>query len=473
MGPARAAELLTLKDFLGGVMQKNPGVQRILIQEELAKAQLQSAQAVDDLTLLSSGTLGRSEFDGMTAFEPDSSIDAALGLALEQTFSATGTRLAFGLESRLTDRDPAHTILGTRYYQPSLTLRLTQPLMKNFGGVQDVLPQALGQHEVQLAQLRIQEELESYLSRMVALYLDWFLAYREMQVSEEVYEQIQGQEKHIRLKVSRQIAERYELYRVQEAREDYYARYQQAKGRYEGLSLKLRQQMKEGFPQDATPLDPGSSPLFRVIKSEPEFFVTSSRLKQILDVLEAQQALLIEARANALKPSLDLSLAYRRHTADEAFLDAHTRDFNSNDIFLTLAYRFPLGNQGARGAYAFELARRRLLHEDMAQQMTDAQAALDDLVVQVDHLKIALEASEKKNELATKKLKEENRLYNIGRLDLFELIQDQSALLESRLVREQRYVNILRMKLSIGELLDQNLQHFQKKAEKKAEEAKK
>ncbi|MCK4705599.1 MAG: hypothetical protein KAT90_08975, partial [Gammaproteobacteria bacterium] len=51
----------------------------------------------------------------------------------------------------------------------------------------------------------------------------------------------------------------------------------------------------------------------------------------------------------------------------------------------------------------------------------------------------------------------EQRLFKIGKLDLFELLRDQTTQLESRLNREKLYTQLLILRLNIGELLDQNL----------------
>ena len=49
-------------------------------------------------------------------------------------------------------------------------------------------------------------------------------------------------------------------------------------------------------------------------------------------------------------------------------------------------------------------------------------------------------------------------LYRIGQLDLFELLQDATTQLESRLSRTRLYVQLQQIRLSIRELLDRNLQ---------------
>jgi outer membrane protein TolC len=460
--PLYAAGTLDLDTFIKAILDNNPGVQRILAQEAIAAGNLESSKGIDDPALTTRGTLSQTEPDKINGFEPDRSRDKRLDVSLDRLYSSTGTRLGVDYGNLHTQRDPASTALGAKYYQPSLTLRLTQPLLKNARGIQDRLDLELNRLELDLSRLQTREELESYVTRLASLYLEWYLAHREMSISSEVYEQSIQQEKLVRLKVNRQVAEAYELYRAQETRADYYSRWQQDVGTYEGLTQQINTQMlARPTDDDRQPVDPASTSLLAPAITEPDYLATRSRLKAILDMLRAQQEILVDARSDARKPDLNLSLAYSRHGADDSLSDAHTRDLEQNDYSVMLEYRYPLGNRSARGAMQSQIASRQQVGADTAQQLVDAQAALADLMAQADKLAIALQAVDDKIALATKKLKAEQRLYNIGELDLFELIQDQTAQLESRLNRERLFIQLLQIRLSIGELLDRNLDELQ------------
>ena len=96
----------------------------------------------------------------------------------------------------------------------------------------------------------------------------------------------------------------------------------------------------------------------------------------------------------------------------------------------------------------------------MKQRLIDAESNLANLQTQAAQLVIALESIERKIKLAKQKLKKEQRLYKIGKLDLFELLRDQTSQLESRLNRERLYTQLYTLRLNIGELLDKNLDAY-------------
>lgn len=460
------AQELDLDTFVRSILKHNPGVQKIMADKAIAAGALESSQGVDDGVLSSSLSLAHTEPNQVLGFEASQSDDARLNLAYDRRFSASGTHLNLSYGNQYTDRNPPLGSLGERYYQPSLTVRLTQPLLKNAGGIQDSLDINLKQLNFRLAGLSSQENLESYITQLARLYLDWYLAARETAISKEVHQQAIEQEKLTRTKVKRQVIEPYELLRAQETREDYYSRWLQSRGRYIGLSRQIQRQMNS--KQVATtdkliPFDPQSSRLFtssQSVSRPADYLASTSRLKNILDTLQAQQQLLLDAKYNARSSDLDLSLGYTRHGIDNDFNNAHSSNLEQEDYSVMLEYRYALGNRRASGDYQAQLAGKHQLEADTQQRMIDAESSLANLQEQETQLVIALKSIDRKIKLATKKLAKEQRLYRIGKLDLFELLKDQTAHLESRLQREQLYTRLLTLRLNIGELLDRNLTVF-------------
>ena len=464
--PVGHAEMaVTLNTFVDTILNNNPGVQRILEREAIAAGQLESSLGIDDPLFSSSGGFSRTEFEKITGFEADNSNNLDLAVGIDRVFSNTGTRASVNYGNTYTDRSPAlPSDLGATFHQPSLTLRLTQPLLNNAGGIQDRLSINLNKLNLDFARLDSREQLESYVSQLAALYLDWYQAFKETKILETAWNKVHEQEKLVKLKVRRQVAEEYELLRIQETLEDYYSRWQQADANYLGLSQKIEKQMNrpaQALQQPAAalmPIDPENSGLLQpVTDRRANYLATDSNLKTLLDNLKAQQDELLAARDNTRMADLDLSLSYRRHGADAEFADAHTGNLDKNDYTVMLQYRYPLGNRAASGAFKSQLASKRQVEADTEQQLLNAEAALADLQAREEKLAQALAAADRKISLAGRKIVKEQELYNIGQLDLFELLQDATTQLESRLNRTRLYVQLQQIRLSIGELLDRNL----------------
>jgi hypothetical protein len=159
------AQELALDDFVRSILKNNPGVQKILADKAIAAGVLESSQGIDDGILSSSLSLAHTEPNQVLGFEVSQSDDARLNLAYDRQFSTSGTRLNLSYGNQYTDRNPPLSTLGEQYYQPSFTVRLTQPLLKNAGGIQDSLDINLKQLNLKLASLSSQENLESYITQ--------------------------------------------------------------------------------------------------------------------------------------------------------------------------------------------------------------------------------------------------------------------------------------------------------------------
>ena len=459
------AQTLSMDSFVQSILKHNPGVQKILAEQEVAAGVLESSRGVDDGVISSSLGLIHTEPNQISGFEVIESDNKLLDVSYDRVFSDSGTRLSLAYGNQLTEQQPAVTI-GDQYYQPSITLRLTQPLLKNSGGIQDRLNVELNQLNLKLSRLNSKETLESYITQLAVLYIDWYLASRELEISKEVYQQVVEQEKLTETKVKRQVIESYELLRAQETREDYYSRWQQAEGRYLGLMHKIRLQMnlgKNNGVDEWSPKNPEDAQLFtakQTVFRQSDYLATSSRLKEILDTLKQQQIILLDAKDNSRDSDLNLSLGYTRHGVDDDFNDAHGSELDRDDYSLMLEYKKPLGNRQASGNYQAQVASKRQVEADTRQRMIDVESNLANSQVQESQLVIALKSSDRKIKLATKKIKQEQRLYKIGKLDLFELLRDQTTQLESRLNRERLYAQLLILRLNIGELMDRNLETY-------------
>ncbi|MCK5334510.1 MAG: TolC family protein, partial [Gammaproteobacteria bacterium] len=390
--PAHSQEL-NLDDFIESILKNNPGVQKILSEKGVSAGLRDASLGVDDATLGSSISLSHAEPDQIIGSEPDTSDNVNLNISYSQVFSNSGTRLSLGYNSLYTDRDPVFGVVGAQYYQPSFTVKLTQPLLKNAGGIQDSLDIKISQLNFDLAGLSSQENLESYITQLASLYIDWYLASRELNISKEVHQQSIEQEKLTRIKVKRQVIEPYELLRAQEITEDYFSRWQQAKGRFTGLTHQIKYQMnisKSHADNVITPLNPEDSKLLSPVQGmfrETNYLGTTSRLKDILDILKKQQVVLLEAKDNFRSSDLNLSVAYTRHGLDDGFSDAHSDSLEKDDYSVMLEYKYPLGNRKASGNFRSQVAKKQQIESDTKQRLIDAKANLANLESQSSQLK--------------------------------------------------------------------------------------
>ena len=456
------ADTLSLDEFIIKLLEHNPGVQRILADEEIAKARLKSSYGIEDSVLSSSLSFVHAEPNQITGKEATDMDSRQFSASLDRRFVNTGTQLSLSYQNIGTEQSPSALIAGAQYYQPSLTLKLTQPLLKNAGGLQDKLNINLDRLGLELTRLSVREELESYITQLATLYLDWYLSYQEMIILKDVYEQVQEQQNVVNLKVKRQVSENYELLRVQETRQDYYSRWQQAIGKYSGLTHQVVNQLGTSginLSENSEPVDPADSKIMnadKTISRTSRYLMDTSRLKNILNLTKSKQIELLKVKLNAQKPELNLSFGYTKHGVGDSFSDAHNNS-DRDDYSIMLQYRHAIGNRSSEGKYEEQVAVARKVESDAQQRLINAKSSLENLSAQAEKLEVAIDSSSKKIKLANRKIKQEYRIYKIGRFDLFQLLQDQKTQLESRINKIQLQIQLLKIELNIGELLDRNL----------------
>ncbi|MFK5913120.1 MAG: TolC family protein [Woeseiaceae bacterium] len=453
---------LGLDSFVSSILNNNPGVQKILSEKNIAESARDASLGINDGTLVSSLNSSHSEPNNIFGIEPNESDSLNLNLSYNRIFSDTGTRLTLGYSNLYTDRNPAAVTAGTKYYQPSFTVKLTQPLLKNAGGIQDSLNIKLSQLDFEISKLSSQENLESYITQLSSLYVDWYLSSRELKIATEVHQKSIQQEKLTRTKVKRQVSEPYELLRAQEIREDYFSRLQQAQGRYTGLTHQIKYQMnpsQQSSNKIIQPVNPQDSTILSLSNNnhrEDNYLGTISRLKDILDKTNKQQIIILQAKTNATSSDLNLTVGYTQHNVGDVY-DTST---NKNDYSVMLEYKYVLGNRSAEGAFQVQQAKKHQIEADTKQRLIDAKANLANLKALSSQLKMAIKSVERKLILGNKKIKKEQYLYRIGKLDLFELLRDQTSHMESRLNKEKLFSQQLSLQLKIGELLDTNLENY-------------
>lgn len=384
---------LDLDGFLRAALERNPGIRAILAAPGVAAGRRLAAQGVDDPLLRLESSGGRTQPDTLFGFEPSETRDLQLSAGVERVVSNTGTRLAIELTERRTDRSPPLTSIGERFYQPSLTLRLTQPLLRNAGGIQDRLDRELAELGLRLARLEALEQLEDRVTRLAGLYLDWYIARREADILASVVKKAREQEALVALKVQREVAEPYELLRIRQVLEGYRARRQQAAGRAAGLRARVLAQAGLAPTAVDRPAPPAGGPLVGAHRPRGRAYLeTRSRLKAILDINLDRQGRVLAARADARRARLDLALSYSRHDLDASLDDALSSRLDKEDYSVGLVYRRPLGNRAARGRYQAEAAELERLQEDSRQRLLEARAALADQEARIRALHEALAA---------------------------------------------------------------------------------
>jgi len=469
VGTAHAqARKISLDAFIAETILNNPTVRGYIESHVVAAGEEYRSRGIDDVnfeSLFQAAKKDQPQISGMGSTE-DKSIAYEVGLS--KIVSQTGTRLGakysdYWQRSAYPGEVTALFAPMNPYYTPSVTLALTQPLLKNIMGIQDQLDKRVSRIQLKLSEVQYQENIEAFISEITELFLGWLRAHKNAGTLENIYRKISEQEKLVRLQVKANVAESSDLYRVLEQKASYRAKWEGALASYEGYMREIAWMMNPDNPPGAImPIMTGRSFLKKFAsRADGEEYVREySRLKKILVYTFDAQSQVVRARKNSRLPDLDLQVEYSRTGASGSFNKAHGSTFDNDDIAGGVNFSIPITDRAARGEYRAESARLKKIAFENERRMIDALSRLEALYKRERRINSQVKAYEEQVRFGKLKLDEEDDQFNDGRLTLFQLLEDQSTYINQKLMLESSRVDLASVRLMIGELTDVNLDAF-------------
>jgi|GEM_PF-5181777 len=465
---ASANTTITLDSFISQTILNNPTVRAYVQRTREAEGSEYSARGIDDVQFTSLFEAAKKEQPQISGFESTEDKQIAYSVGLSKIISQSGTRIGARYQNQWTRGQYPAAVTQlfapmNPYYTPSVTLTLAQPLMKNIAGIQDQLGKRVTRIQLALAKVAYDENVEAFISDMTQMYLNWLRAYRSANILAEVYGKTQNAVKLIEEQVQARVSEESDLYRIKEQAANYRGQWQGALAAFEALTQQVAAMMNPGAPpQGIVPTGTENSFLSTYASRSQglTYLKESSRLRQVLDYsleVERQQ---LRADKNARLPDLELFVNYTRLGASGDFNRAHGSTFDNDDISGGLNFSVPITDRTARGQYRYQKAKLNRVGFENDRTMLDATSRLEGLYDQERRYLSQVKAYEQQVYYGRKKLDEEIKQYEDGRLTLFQLLQDQTDYTNQRLVLEEAKVDLASVRLSIGELTDVNLDDF-------------
>ncbi len=457
---------LGLDEFIRLTIQHNPTVRAYLQRYAEARGNAYAALGVDDVGFESIFEAAKTENADITGFNSTEDKTIQYQVGLSKVVSQTGTRLSATYANRwMRSQYPAAVqALGpiNPVYTPSVTLTLTQPLLKNILGRQDQLNKRVTRIQREAAEVQYQENVEAFISEMSNLYFQWANAYYNALFLRDVYHKAVEQTKLVREQVAAKVSEESDLYRMLEQRENYRGQMEGALADFEAYRAQVAAMMQPDAPPSAiVPTARGGFLAETTRRSDGMAYLErASRLRRILDLSLAVQDEVSRARQNARLPDLDVFVEYSRTGAAPDFDTAHGSSFEYDDISGGLSLSVPLPDRAARGDYRAQQATFKRVNLENQRTMLDATAKLKGLYEQRERLLRQVDAYEQQVHYGDLKLKQENKQYKDGRLSLFELLQDVSTFTSQKITLHAAQVNLALTEVLIGELTDVNYELF-------------
>jgi outer membrane protein TolC len=463
--PLKGASL-TLDGFISQTIRNNPTVRAYVQAHSEAAGAEYAARGIDDVGLSALFSASREEMPDTSGSSSTMDKNLSYGVGLTKLISQTGTQLEAKYQDawQRSQYPPAVAAFGPMnpVYTPSVTLSLTQPLLKNIMGRQDQLNLRVRRIQLKTSVVQFQENVEAFISDMSDIFFRWSNAYYNSRFLRDIYYRTLEQAKLVRKQVKAKVAEESDLYRILEQQENYRGQMEGAFAQFEGLTKEIALMMQPENPPSNIIPDTGTSFLKKATsrKDGIDYLQSSSRIRKILDYSLATQGEVYRAKKNARLPGLNLVVEYGRLGAASEFGNAHGSSFDKNSISGGLNFQLPITNRAARGEFREQSARMKRVEFENERTMLNATSRLEALYDQHRRISRQVDAYEKQVHYGDLKLKAEMNQYQDGRLTLFELLQDVSTYTSQKISLNAAHVSLARIEVLIGELTDMNYDLF-------------
>lgn len=455
--------VLTLDEFLGGSVERNPEIFRELARiRESEAAELQTKAVHDIVFNLHYNKLYERPFSRYTALDVDRQDSDNAGAGLQWAVPGLGARLRAGFEYTrrhlsLGDSPLNKLLAGNRQsvtiYNPELYIELQQPLLKNWLGIVDEFPIRQARLNRLVMQETVDESIETIISDLYGLYLDWFHAHRRFGILEK---NASNGESLVRTVSAKQRAGLSDATDVARAR---ITSIEAQKAR-DSAALRLRNLTRKVYVWSSGDMNPPENPAIVPQESielrfkRPQgFTLHTCRQMKILDITREALELKLRKEKNEILPELNLTLSARaRDYAERPGVALEGFNYPAYAAGLSLSY--PLSNSLARGRVEETRALLKKWDEDVRQFQRSYAQAIEELERTSALYETILARDDELVEQARIRLREEERKYLQGRSELHLVIADRNELLGYELVRFGDYVDSKRVLIQLMGLMD-------------------
>jgi outer membrane protein TolC len=399
-----------------------------------AAADYAIASAFTDVVITTSLSKTHAEPFQTSPFVPASVETISGQLSLVRPILATGGNLSISLQKNRVSQPSISAFNGMSINQPifydtSLSLSYTQPLLHGFMGETYKLPILIASKNVETAKLTSNEAMETFLVSEISQFIDWVLlnettelSYSRLQLARQSYDQTKEQ---VRVNLS----EKIDLLRAEAAMERAHQFWLTQKAHLKSFQFKLASKQTNNQLLQTTPV----FPLYDFVEIKQPNHIIIHRLRSVVafsnshEILEKQLAL----RKSQRNGSLNL-------TGRANILGGNTKHYesfnlNKDNTSVAIEYSRPLSDTATIQQIEKKNQELTQYKHNQAQLKNDLESEIIGLHTLIEEHKRLLEINLNQIILAKQQADAENELYKQGRTSLDMVIQSQDNVLNTKL----------------------------------------
>lgn len=458
-----APKPLTLKQALKIALEKNLEVKLAKLEAEKGQTHVNSAESTFDTTATATA-------DWKDDRDKSTSTSLVGTKNITENFNAgltkkimTGTSFDLQFKNVHKETDATSAALKT-YWDPKLELNITQPILKNFFGVNDRNNLKIGELKNILSRYRSEDQLETALSQISKLYWDFSAAQESLHIKKEALEHAKKLHAANKKKLKLGTLEETDLLaseaNVLSRENDTLIAQNTWELAHENLKVALEEKTSLIFvPKDPVTFQEETLELSKSIeeafKNKKEYLVAQKELEQ--------KNISLSISKNSLFPQIDLVATLASNGLDKDYPKAvnDIGSLNYPTYYAGITFKFPFENNLAKSTYDQNRIEKLTALYKFQKLQNEIHLDIAQHLKTLTTFALKAQTSEKITALLKKKMLEEEKKFNQGRSSINFVIQFQEDTLNSSIQKIQATLDYEKARLDFkkaqGTLLDELL----------------
>ncbi len=465
---AMAVPAVTLDEYLRTLRGSHPLFVRERLAGEIERKRQDGLRGGEDWSIAARPAYRFDEPIERQFLTPSEMDNVHVGVGLERPYWRTGGRVGLSYDYDYTDQDVPLALLPVgageavdisspaRFFENTIALSYTQPLLRNRGGRQDRLAYDLQGYTAVQAELGAMENQEAFLRDVALRFVDWALLSEKQEIAERRLRLAQQQREQAQKRLDANLVEQVDLLRAEDAVIVGERNAKLVQARRGAVQTELGVLIAARDFGDASPAFDiyrrEKAPLAdRVVKR----LLARSRALNSVDQRVAQVQQDRAAADDDERAQLDLVLT--GGAKDGAQDNGDATEFSRLSYGVALSYTYSIGNTRARARVEQLALEEQQVRAERRNTALQLEAAARSLVAEIRALEPVLDLNAGQIATGAKKTAEELRLYEQGRNQLTFVIQSRDDEARAQLAYAQNAANYQRLILRLKALTDELL----------------
>jgi outer membrane protein TolC len=443
-GFAMGKEVLPLNDFIKAAVMTHPRYQISAKKYLIALESSKSEKSIEDWNLIASAFFQESAPAPVSGFSADYQKMIGYTVGVDRYFAQTGTNLKLEHSNSRTEADyPPVTIPGmgtfsffpdSPYYVSSLSLTVTQPLLRNAFGLHKKNKIKISGFSLELAHIKLAEDWEDFIAFLRDEYLNWQSCHKNLKIYQDEIKTVQDQLNLVKRQLRYGLSEDLDLIQIRQKLQAYKITLETAKMSCETQARRILKIMGKANVNSGNIIPEES---FKVSSLFPEktavsYLTENSNLKRTTDLIASIQGKNLETKKDKELADVTLVGELRPNAFASKFSESLSKIGDYSEYTISLNASRTLFNQKAEA----EAKKAGEEYEKTIKQNQDtllnAEIALSTLYTNLKYMEKIIELNKKNLSLARERLALEKKKFNQGRSSIFFVLQAEDEALQAQ-----------------------------------------